>query len=473
MCLRSAAWECFTQYADPDALPLDTIGFAERSAYTYPGMARLRDPNRSPKSDGFGSIPYPWLSQQFLKDSEQRLVPFLGAGASRPLVPSSADAPPKAVAPELLEELAAKLAVTSDDAKMFLEIAVAVLLRLNAAPGDSRTGTYFDAIVRSRSAPSAAELAQALAERANYDFFELARRRIYGLTGRENWDDAKLTTLIVALARLTAIGSPSPPLLDASSYFAYRTDRASFWGELKQLFANKLEPTETHKLVAQSARNYIEANRDDIAAQDFLIITTNYDTLIECALRDDNVAYCVLTVPRSEPPCIDLSFSPNAQEYLGLTSQRFERLVQNVALEGGKPKTTTMFSGLVNRPRPLVIVYKIHGSLHPTATEATDSVVITNEDYVTFLSVAGVVPSYITTRLPKVGLLFLGYSFSDWNVRSLYRAVTRYRAKQSATTMDYAVLLNPSPYEMGFFERNQIDVFDTPLDVFCQRMAGK
>ena len=111
------------------------------------------------------------------------------------------------------------------------------------------------------------------------------------------------------------------------------------------------------------------------------------------------------------------------------------------------------------------------GSLHPLATQDADSVVITNEDYVTFLSIAGVVPSYITKRLPTLGLLFLGYSFTDWNVRSLYRSVTKNRTAKSATTIDYAVLLNPSPYEVGFFEKNQIEVLDTPLDLFCQRMG--
>ncbi|HET9369536.1 MAG TPA: SIR2 family protein [Vicinamibacterales bacterium] len=433
-------------------------------------MARLRDPERTRRNDGFGHIPYPILAQQFLRDQEQHLVPFLGAGASRPAAASAGESP-SPIDPALLAELTARLSVTTDDAKMFLEIALAVLARLNAAPTAPRSGTYYDAIVASPSAPSAAELAMALAERANYDFFDSAKRRVCALTGHENWDDAKLTNLIAALARLTAIGSPSPPLLDASSYCSYQVAREIFWADLKKLFANKQEPTETSKLVAQAAANYIERNKDDIQSQDFLVITTNYDCLIEHALLTANVAHCVLTVPKSDPPSIELSFSPNAQAYLGLTDARFQKLVQNVSLEDGKPRATTMFSGLVNRPRPLVMLYKIHGSLHPASTQATDSVVITNEDYVTFLSIAGVVPSYITTRLPKVGLLFLGYSFSDWNVRSLYRSVTRYRAARSATTKDYAVLLNPSPYEVGFFEKNQIDVLDTPLDLFCQRMS--
>ena len=433
-------------------------------------MARLRDPERSPRDDGFAHIPYPALAQQFLKDQEQRLVPFLGAGASRPFVPSAGDLP-TACDPALLADLTTRLSVQTDDAKMFLEIALAVLARLNASPGPPRHGTFYDAIADSPSAPSAADLAQALAERANYDYFDTAKRRIYALTGHQDWNDATLTNLLAALARLTAIGSPSPPLLDASSYCSYRVARDVFWADLKKLFANKQEPTDTSKLVAQSAANYIERNKDQIESQDFLIITTNYDCLIEHALLEANVAHCVLTVPKGDPPAIDLSFSPNTQAYLGMTDARFKRLVQNVSFTDGKPTATTLFPGLVNRPRPLVMVYKIHGSLHPLATQDADSVVITNEDYVTFLSIAGVVPSYITKRLPTLGLLFLGYSFTDWNVRSLYRSVTKNRTAKSATTIDYAVLLNPSPYEVGFFEKNQIEVLDTPLDLFCQRMG--
>jgi hypothetical protein len=432
-------------------------------------VAQLRDPDRVPRDDGFGHIPYPALSRQFLKDLEQRLVPFLGAGASRP-TPQPSDAPPPSIDPVRVRELIDQLQVKSDEGRMFLEIALAILSRLEQAGEAPAPHSAYEAVLASPAAPSAAELAQALAERANYDFFQSAKRRVYALTGHESWDDGKLTNLMSALARLTAIGSPSPPLLDASSYFAYRIDRTQFWTDLHELFANKQQPTATHALVARAAANHIERNRDDIAAEDYLIVTTNYDCLIERAMDAQNVPYCVLTVPRGEPPSVELSFSPNAQSYLGLTDARFKRLVQNVGFENDQPKTTTMFSGLVNRPRPLVMLYKIHGSLHPNATPATDSVVITHDDYVAFLSLSAAVPSYVATRLPKLGLLFLGYSFSDWNVRSLYRAVTRYRAAQRATTMDYAVLLNPSPYETGFFDKSKIDVLDTPLDLFCQRM---
>ena len=191
---------------------------------------------------------------------------------------------------------------------------------------------------------------------------------------------------------------------------------------------------------------------------------------MECAMDARSVPYCVLTVPTREPPRVELTFSPNTQSYLELSDARFDKFKNNVWKENNEPKPTTMFSGLVNRPRPMVMLYKIHGSLHPAATVENDSVIITHEDYVNFLSVAGMVPSYITTRLPRIGLLFLGYSFSDWNVRSLYRTVTRYRAAQQAALKDYAVMLDPSPYEIEFFDKNRIDVLDTDLQEFCKRM---
>lgn len=156
-----------------------------------------------------------------------------------------------------------------------------------------------------------------------------------------------------------------------------------------------------------------------------------------------------------------------------MTDVQFGRMVRNATVEGDPPapKTTNQFSGLTNKVRPLVTVYKIHGSLHPGATSDKDGVVITNEDYVTFLSASGFVPSYIRTRLRGLGLLLLGYSFTDWNVRSLYHSLTDSQvARRTDATKDYAILLGPSPYETGFFDRNGIDIFDTPLDLFCQRM---
>lgn len=433
-------------------------------------MARLRDPDRPNKyKDKFGNIGYGDIAPLLMCGRQQRLVPFLGAGASRP-GSSQSDEITAPADPALLDELAGKLAIQTEEARLFLEIAVAVVARLNA-PGEAGTppGGAYDAVCASKVAPSAAELAQALAEKSGYDYFARAKERVIDLTGRENWDDAKLTRLLASLARLTAIGSPVPPLLDASSYSADRNEREVFWSDLHQLFKNKRQRTPTHDLVAEAASRYIKTN-DDPSAQDFLIITTNYDRLLEDALDAASVPYYVLTVPNGTRPTVDLHFSDNVLDYLKLSLVQFDRIVLNITTEGDPPvpKTAKEFGGFTNKIRPLVIVYKIHGSLDPGA--ARDSVVITNEDYVSFLSVAPV-PGHIRTLIHRMGLLLLGYSFNDWNIRTLYRSVSQYRTERGKSgTKDYAVLLNPSPYETGFFELNRIDILDTTLDLFCERM---
>ena len=435
---------------------------------------RYRDPERPARlDDGFADIPYRDFAPRILDGREQALVPLLGAGASRTWS-TAQETIPQPVDQALLQELAAKLTIQTEEAQLFLEVAVAVIARLNAQP-PAVSGSAYDAVRASQSAPSAAELAQALAEKSSYDYFGQAKRRVFDLTGRKNWDDAKLTRLLVSLTRLTAIGSPVPPLLDASSYLADRKARTEFWSDLHLLFKDKQQSTATHALVAKAAAQYIAQNKDDVTAADYLVITTNYDWLLERAFDELSVPYYVLTVPNNaDPPTVDLRFSAKAREHLGMTDAQFQRMVRNSTMEGDppRPKATTQFSGLTNKVRPLAAIYKIHGSLHLEATADKDGVVITNEDYVTFLSV-GFVPGYVRARLAGMGFLLLGYSFSDWNVRSLYRSVTKYRnTRQQGETMDYAVLLNPSPYETGFFDKNRIDIFDTPLDLFCKRMVA-
>jgi hypothetical protein len=379
----------------------------------------------------------------------------------------------------VLTELCEKLKLRTDDARLFLEIALALIFRLEAQPPGAATATTYDTVERSTVAPSASELAEVLAELSSYDNFARAKVKIHQRTARADWDGKKLAHLLVSFARLTGIGSSTPPLVDVSSYRSYQRQRPDFWRDLYQLFRNKREPTSTHRLVALAAANYIRANKNDFSAPDLLIITSNYDCLLEQALDEQplehmqtrSVPYYVLTtVPsRESSRVVDVRFSPGAQEYLGVTDRQFVTIRQAAFFDSGctHSKTPDQFAGLTNRPHPLVTVYKIHGSLHEGATHDKDGVVITNEDYVTFLS-ANSVPGYVRTRLQGMSWLLLGYSFNDWNVRSLYQSVSQLRAVGS--TGDYVVLLDPSPYETAFFDANKINVLDTTLDVFCRRM---
>jgi hypothetical protein len=110
------------------------------------------------------------------------------------------------------------------------------------------------------------------------------------------------------------------------------------------------------------------------------------------------------------------------------------------------------------------VVYKMHGSLASDMTEKEDGLVITDADYVDFISQSAlVIPKQITSYLSDKRLLFLGYSFSDWNIRSLYETVVREHAGR-----DYAVTHSLSKFEQTYFSKKDIVVILAGLNEFSQ-----
>src|SRR5207249_2256963 len=75
--------------------------------------------------------------------------------------------------------------------------------------------------------------------------------------------------------------------------------------------------------------------------------------------------------------------------------------------------------------RTTTVIYKMHGSISRDAAQAPrnffGNFVITEEDYVAFLSrissAPPVVPSLLRAQFERCSFLFLGYSLEDWNVR--------------------------------------------------------
>jgi hypothetical protein len=66
--------------------------------------------------------------------------------------------------------------------------------------------------------------------------------------------------------------------------------------------------------------------------------------------------------------------------------------------------------------------------------------------------------------------LFLGYSLSDWNVRSIFKTVQQ---KRLAEDPDFSVNLYVNDYEQVFFDRNNINVCNTDLKSFVAGIRGK
>ena len=189
---------------------------------------------------------------------------------------------------------------------------------------------------------------------------------------------------------------------------------------------------------------------------------------MEIALERIGVPYCVLTVAASDQ-YVDTRFSPGMRDYLGLSQDEFALLKSEHVRK--YPRNFDLDLG-----RPVAIVYKPHGCLFPDEANR-DSVVLSDEDYIRYLMRMydnnGMIPSAITRLTESPAFLFLGYSFSDWNVRALYKAVVKQRTEaQRLEVKDFAVVREVCSYETAYCREGngRIHMLVTDLSRFAREI---
>jgi hypothetical protein len=160
-----------------------------------------------------------------------------------------------------------------------------------------------------------------------------------------------------------------------------------------------------------------------------IIVTTNYDRLIEVALRQREKDPAVIVYdPHSDRPTRDPAEDPTEQ-------------------------------------RPLI--FKMHGDL-----EQKDSIVITDEDYITFVQRMSEgkeelhpVPSTIRFRMKKWLTLFVGYSLRDYNLRLLFRTL-RWRLDTADFPPSFSVDRHPDPLILQVWQNERKFITFVPQDVW-------
>lgn len=369
-------------------------------------------------------IPYLGLSSDIVSPS-QKLVPFLGAGASLAGAPPVARSAPPVPDRQARDTIADQLGLTGA-AKEYLSDAIEQAYRLQAFESDPKS--VVQDVMTKPVPPSASELANALAASVSYK------------------------------------GSWPYSLLTVASYHEFVFKRESHWKTLSQVFASKTATLPTHELVALAALHHLKNN----TRRDYLAITTNYDRLIELAMDNAGVPHCIVTVDRQDRK-VDLRFSDGVQAWLGFTDSDYRDFQEE---QNSKYPELFYFS---NRPKPLAVVYKIHGCLYPPKP-GRDSIVLSDEDYIRFLRWQGehgerILPAGIRSLMQEKGFLFLGHSFSDWNVRGLYQMFVGERAA-GKSIQDYAVVNTVNPYESAFFASQTIHLLVTDLVSFVSEVKS-
>ena len=190
-------------------------------------------------------------------------------------------------------------------------------------------------------------------------------------------------------------------------------------------------------------------------SQPMLIVTTNYDTLIEDSFRKENVAFDVLVY----------SVSSSSPLLWG---------------EGGKdPVFELDIASKLKFQRPLI--FKMHGSV--AMEPQNDNFVISEEHYLDFvarMAAATAIPTAVLNYLKTKSLLFLGYSLRDWNLRLVLHNLRTVlpgsggrRDDQDDRIPSWAIQDRPSTVETALWGMRDVLIYGDKLDNFAKQMGAQ
>ncbi len=284
-------------------------------------------------------------------------------------------------------------------------------------------------------------------------------QRTYLPSGRELAAYLADTAAYPQTARCNKCGEPLPQaltmdLLRVAQFIEAMAGSGELYADLHKLFDADYPPPLVHQFLASLAAQPPARNP---SAGYPLIVTTNYDDLMERALRGQE--YDVVTyVAEGEHRGLFLHWPPGA---------------------GTKPvviETPNEYREVSTALRPVIM--KIHGTVDrrpiDPSQDAEDSYVITEDHYIEYLTrtdLSGLVPVHLLERLRNSHFLFLGYGLADWNLRVILHRIAAGRAARKLKS--WAIQLHPDDLERKFWDRRDIDILDMPLEEYIATLQAR
>ncbi|MDX2031143.1 MAG: SIR2 family protein [Blastocatellia bacterium] len=237
-------------------------------------------------------------------------------------------------------------------------------------------------------------------------------------------------------------------LAKVSSYFVETSSRRRLRDHLRKIFDREFAPCAIHTYLAQ-------------VNAPMLVVTTNYDTLTEQAFQQAGRPFDLVIHPtdRKDVEASVLWWKHGDAEPVAVPpNQLFIDL-----------KTTS-------------VIYKMHGTVDRQLRK-WDSFVITEDDYVDFLSrMTGqtAVPALFMRYFRTRHFLFLGYGLRDWNFRVVLknlRAAPSAAAKSDSfdeeeeeDVRSWAIQYRPSVLETELWNARQIRIYDVDINQFVEKL---
>jgi hypothetical protein len=262
----------------------------------------------------------------------------------------------------------------------------------------------------------------------------------------DQWDPGqpkvlpKSAELGVELARLANFpgDEPAEDLAKVAQYYTLVAGRPRLRQRLRGFFGRSFAFASIHQLLAQ-------------VPVPLLIVTTNYDDLIERAFQAAGRRYDLVIYPTDN------------QEWSGSV------IWWKYGAE--KPEFSTPNSLQVDLSAGTVI-YKIHGAVDPVNEVIRDSFVITEDDYTDFLvrlATQTAIPAIFAEPFRRRNFLFLGYSLRDWNFRLILSKIEKDLPPEEALR-SWAVQHQPSLLEKALWQHRNVTIYDLTIQDFVERL---
>jgi hypothetical protein len=252
-------------------------------------------------------------------------------------------------------------------------------------------------------------------------------------------------------------------LLHISQYVALTRGTGPLYERLRALFVNsKYEVSNLHEFFAKLPaimrdRHYPTPYQ--------LIVTTNYDDMLERAFEHESVrepydlvSYVADGKDRGKfmhrrynagaPPPEPLPDGAMPPDYMPEGAVRFIE----------KPNEDLLLS-LEQRS----VILKIHGAVDRKDAEL-DSFVITEDHYIDYLTrtdISSLMPATLAAKLRRSHFLFLGYSLRDWNLRVIFYRIW---GERKLGYKSWAIQLQPDYMDKEFWKERDVEILEADLE---------
>jgi hypothetical protein len=268
----------------------------------------------------------------------------------------------------------------------------------------------------------------------------------------------------LSAALATEFGYPWPDtgdLLRVSQYVALMHTLDKLNDRLRTIFNKDYPPTSLHKFFAKLPYLLRGAGYPP----NLLIVTTNYDDLLESAFRQLAQPFELVTY------------------WIGDQNEQRGKLLHWTTDGGLRPiDDPNSYDGIkLDEHRNLVnpVILKVHGAVDRTARgykKPRDSYVITEDHYLEYLTrsdIASLVPATLKEKFSLSSFLFLGYSLRDWNLRVFLNRIQMQQRQNFEFYKSWAIQKQPGELEQRFWRARSVEIFDANLRDYISELERR